>query len=148
MIVIRLSRRILKLQALMADMPQISVAAVAGISGKRKIDAMGFAVVDFLLTGLHGPNVGHTPGSDDFQIWSQSLDSKLKADLIVAFSCSAVADCAGSLLAGNFYQLFGNAGAGHGSSKQIFIFIDSSRLHAGNNVVIAEIVYDIFNIKL
>ena len=39
-------------------------------------------------------------------------------------------------------------GAGHGSSKQIFIFIDSSRLHAGNNVVIAEIVYNIFNIKL
>ena len=58
----------------MADMPDIAVAAVAVAVVKGKINAVLLAVFDLILTGLHFPYIGHTPGSNDLDIRSQSLD--------------------------------------------------------------------------
>ena len=58
----------------MTDVPDIAVAAVAVAVIEGKIDAVLLAVFNLILTGLHFPYIGHTPGSDDLDVGSQSLD--------------------------------------------------------------------------
>ena len=141
MLIVRLGSRILKLQSFVADVPEISVAAVAGVCGEGKVDAVGLAVVDLILTGLHGPYVCHSPGGNNFQIRGQ-------ADLIIAFSRRTVTDGRGSFLSRNLHQLFGDAGAGHGGSQQIFVFVDCTCLNTGNNIVVTEVIHNVLDIEL
>ena len=130
----------------MADVPEVPVAAVAVACVERKINAVLFAVCDLIFPGLHGPQIGHSPGSNDLDIRSQSADAELKTDLVISFTGCAVADGDSAFFSGDLYQTFGNGRTGHSGSQQIFIFIDCVRLYAGQNVVVAEIIYDIFNI--
>ncbi len=148
MIVVRLVRGILELQALMADVPQVSVAAVAVGCVERKIDIVLLAVLDLFFTGIHGPYIGHSPGSDDLEVGCQGLDAELETDLIISLAGRAVADRGRAFLAGDFHELLRDHGSCHGSAEQIFILIDSVRLYAGNDVLITELIDHIFNIKL
>ena len=130
----------------MADVPQVTVPAVAGIGRERKVDAMLFAIFDFVFPGLHGPQVGHTPGGNDFQVRGQGFNTQFKTDLVVAFACGAVADGGGAFFAGNLYQAFGDGRPGHGSAKQIFIFVNSVSLYTRHDIIVAEIVYQVFDV--
>ncbi len=147
MVKVRLVGRIFQFQTFMADMPQVAIAAVAGICRKRKIDAVCLTVFDLGLTGIHSPFVA-PPGSDDLQVRSQRLDTKLKTDLIVSFSCSAVADRRSALFAGDLYETFCNDRTCHRSSQKIFIFIYSMSLYTGNNILVTELVGYIFYVEL
>ena len=71
------------------------------------------AILDFILTGLHCPDIGHTPGSDYLDIRSEGLNAELKTDLVVAFAGSAVADRGSAFLAGNLNKSLGDAGTSH-----------------------------------
>ena len=115
-IVVGLAGRILQLQTFVADVPQVAVTAVTVVSRERQVDAVSLAVLDLVFTGLHGPNVGHSPGSDDLQIGSQSLDTQLETDLVVTLTGSAVADGGSAFLAGYFYQSLGDGGTSHRST--------------------------------
>ncbi len=146
MVVIRSERRILELKSLVGNVPEVAVAAVALGVVERKVDALGLAVGDLILAGLHGPDVGHAPRGDNLDVRSQGLDAELEADLIVALAGRAVADGDGVLLAGNLDQLLHDGRAGHGGAEQVFIFIDGAGLHAGHDEVLGEIVADVFDI--
>ena len=76
----------------MADVPQVTVTAVAAVCGEGKVNAVLLAVFNLILAGLHGPYIGHTPGSDDFDIRGQGLDAQFKTNLVIALAGSAVAD--------------------------------------------------------
>ena len=130
----------------MGDVPEVAVTAVALAHGERKIDAVLLAVLDLILTGLHGPDICHSPGSDDLQVRSQSLDAELEADLVISFSCRAVADRCRALLAGNLDELLCDQRAGHRGAEQVFVLIDSARVDAGHDVVVSEFIDDVFNI--
>ena len=104
----------------MADVPQVPVTAVAGIGREGKMDAVLLAVRDLILTGLHGPDIGHSPGSDDLQIRSQSLDTQLETNLVIALTGSAVADSDCVLFTGDFYQLLCDGRTRHGLRKRNF----------------------------
>ncbi len=145
-VVVRSERGILKLKTLVGDVPEVPVAAVALGMVKRKIDALGLAVSDLVLAGLHRPDVGHAPGGDDLDVRSEGLDAELEADLVVAFAGRAVADGDGIFLAGDLDQLLHDGRAGHGGAEQVFIFIDGAGLHAGHDEILREIVADVFNI--
>ena len=146
MIVVRLICRILKLQAFMADVPQVSVTAVAVAVVKRKVDTMFLAVLNLVITGLHGPYISHSPRSDDLQVRSQSFDCQLKTDLVITFTGSTVADCNSIFFTCNLYQTFCNCRTGHRSSQKIFIFVYGMCLNARYDVIVGKIIYDIFNI--
>ena len=130
----------------MADVPEVTVTAVAVAVIEGKMDAVSLAVCDLVVTGFHFPDIGHTPGSDDLQIRSQSFDTQLKTDLVVSFTGSAVADSGSALFAGNLYQFLCDSRAGHGSTEEIFVLVYSAGLHAGHDVVIAEVVDDVLDI--
>ena len=146
MVVIGRLRGILQLQAFVADVPYVPVAAVAAVRGKGEVDAVLLAVFNLILAGLHGPYIGHTPGSDDLDVGGQGLDAQLKTNLVVSFAGGAVADGNSPFFAGNFHQALGDGGAGHGSTQEVLILIDRVGLHAGHDVIFTEIVHHIFNI--
>ena len=130
----------------MAYMPQVAVTAVALGMIERKVDAMGLAVFDFVFPRLKRPEVCHTPGSDNFDIRSQSLDSQLKTDLIIALAGSTVADRDSALLAGDFDELLYDSRASHGSTEQVLVLIDSAGLYARHNEIFREIVVNVLNV--
>ncbi len=107
---------------------------------------MGLAVFDLRFPGIHGPFVV-SPGSDDLQIRSQSLDSQFKANLVVSLAGGAVADGSGAFFSGDFHQLFSDQRSGHGGAQQIFVFIDGICLNTGYDVFIAKLVDHIFDIQ-
>ena len=113
---------------------------------KRKVDSVLFAVLDLVFSGLHGPDVGHSPGSDDLQVRGQRFDAQLETDLVVPFSGSAVTDGGSAFLAGDLHQLFGDCRTCHGSSQQVFVFIYCVCLYAGHDIILGKIVGDVFDV--
>ena len=148
MLVIRREGRVFKLETFVTDVPEVTVTAVAVLSGEGKIDTMCLAVVDLILAGFHGPDIGHTPWCDDADIRGQRLDAKLETDLVVAFAGSAVADSRSAFFSGNLHQSLCHARTGHGCTQQVLVFINCICLYARYNIIITEIINNIFNIKL
>ena len=117
---------------------------MAGIKGK--VDSMLFTVFNLFFTGIHGPDIGHTPWSDDLKVRSQRLNAQFKTDLVVSLAGCAVADCGCTLFSCNLYQFFCDCGTRHRGSQQVFVLIDSVGLYAGNDVMITEIIDNVFDI--
>ena len=115
MLVVGLVAGIFQLQTFVADVPDVTVTAVGRIGGERKVNTMSLAVLDFGFTGVHVPLIA-SPGSDDLDIGSQSLDAQLETDLVVTLTGSTVADSYSTFFSGNLYQLLGNQGSCHGST--------------------------------
>ena len=115
MLVVRLVAGIFQFQTFVADVPDITVTAVGRIGGERKMNAMSLAVFDLGFPGVHVPFVA-SPGSDDLDIGSQSLDAQLETDLVVTFTGCTVADGYSAFFSGNLYQFLGDQGSCHGST--------------------------------
>ena len=147
-IVVRSQRRIFQFQSFVADVPEVPVAAVAVFCVERQVNTMLFAVFDFIFTGLHGPQISHSPRSDDLKVRSQGGNTKLKTDLVVSFSGCAVTDCYCVFFPCDLNELFRNSRTSHCCAEQIFVLIDSTGLYARHNVVFAELIHDIFNVEL
>ena len=79
------------------------------------MNAMSLAVFDLGFTGVHVPFVA-SPGSDDLDIGSQSLDAQLETDLVVTLTGSTVADSYSTFFSGNLYQLLGDQRSCHGGT--------------------------------
>ena len=145
-LIIRSQGRIFELETFVADVPQVAVTAVALGVVERKINAVGFAVRNLVVAGLHCPEICHTPRGDNFDIRSQSFDAQLEADLIVALAGCAMADRDSAFLARDLDQLLYDSGAGHGCAEQVFVLIDSARLYAGHDEVLSKIIIDVLDI--
>ena len=138
--------RFLQLQSLMADVPQVAVAAIAGICRKWKVNAVGFTIFDFGFTRIHRPFVA-SPGGDNFQVGSQGFYAKFKTDLVISLAGCAVADGGCAFFAGNFHKPFCDDRARHRSTEQVFIFIYGMSLYAGEDIFVTEFVDDVFYVK-
>ena len=138
---------ILELEAFMADVPQVAVAAVAAVCREGQVNAVCLAVCDLGFTGIHVP-LGASPCSDNVEVGSQSLDAQLKTNLVVALTGRAVADRGCAFLAGNLNKLFGNQGTCHGGAKEIFVFVNGVSLYAGNDIFIGKLIGNIDDIEL
>ncbi len=147
MFIVGLIGGIFQFQPLMTDVPDVAVPAVAVAGIKGKVNAVRLAVGDFVFPGFHGPYIRHSPGSDDLQVGSQSLNAQFKADLVVALACGSVAYSCGSLFSGDLHQLFGDGGTGHGGAQQVFVLIDGTGLDAGHDVVLAEFIHDVLYVQ-
>ena len=69
MLVVRLISWIFKLKTFMADMPDVTVTAVAAVCAEWKMNTMLSAVFNLILTRLELP-VRISPRSDNLDIWS------------------------------------------------------------------------------
>ncbi len=147
MIVVGHQGRILELETLVADVPEVAVAAVAAVRGEGEIDAMLLAVFDLGFTGVHVPLIA-APCGNDLEIGSKSLDAELEADLVVALAGCAVADGRSAFFAGDLDKLLGDQRTCHGCAEKIFVLVDGVCLDAGYNVFLGELIIDIQDIEL
>ena len=108
---------------------------------------MCLAVFNLGFTGIHCPLV-ISPGCNNLDIRSEGFNTQLKTNLVVTLSGSAVADSGSTFFSCNFNQLLCNQRSCHGSTEQILVLIDSVCLNTGNDVVVTELVNDIFNVEL
>ena len=148
MIVVRLLRRILQLQALMRDMHEVPVTAVGIILGEGKRDALGLDVVVLILTGLEGPDIRHTPRSDDIKIRCQCLDGQLETNLIIALTGRTMTDGLRALLPGDLNQLLRDRRTCHRGTEQVLVLVGCIGLETRKHIVVAEVIRDILDVQL
>ena len=130
----------------MADVPQVTVTAVAVFCIKWKVDAVCFTVSQLVFTGLHGPYIGHSPRSDYFDIRSKGFDAELETDLVISFTGSAVADGNSTFFSCDLNEFFCDNRTCHGSTEQVFILINSACFYARHDEVFTELVDNVFDI--
>ena len=73
----------------MAQVPQVLILGVVGLTVDLQGDVVCLGVVDLLVTALDVPL---TPGSDDGHIGAEGLQGQLETHLVVALAGAAVAD--------------------------------------------------------
>src|SRR5579864_3464612 len=78
---------VLQFAALMADVPQISIATVNLLAAGCDRNAMRFGVIKAILARFQVP---FPPWCDDFKFWSERLISQLEAHLIITLSRATV----------------------------------------------------------
>ena len=130
----------------MADVPQVTVTAVAVLCVKWKINSMSFTIIDLVFTGLHCPYICHTPWSDDLDVRSKSFDTKLETDLVISFSCCTMADSNSAFFTCNLNQFFSDCRTGHGSSEKVFVLVCRICLYARSDIIVAEFINNVFDI--
>ena len=144
LVVLRLQRGLLQIQALMAQMPQVLVLGVVGLTVDLQGHVVSLGVIDLLITAHDVPL---TPRGDDGHLGSQGLEGQLKTDLVVAFAGAAMADSVGMLFLGDVSQSSGDAGTCVGGAQQV-IFILGVCFQAGPDVVLHVIFLQVQDVQL
>ena len=128
----------------MAQVPQVLVLGVVGLTVDLQGDVVGLGVVDLLVTALDAPL---TPRGDDGHIGGQRFQGQLKADLVVALAGAAVADGVGVLLLGDLGQRGGDAGTRVGGTQQVVLILGVG-LQAGPDVVFDVVLLQVEDVQL
>ena len=106
---------------------------------------MGGGKIDGIFTGFDVP---FPPRGDDLELRSQCLDAQFKTNLIVALTCSTMADGIGIFLQGHFNKMLCNDRTGNGRSQEIFLFINGAGFDHGPSIIAKEFIPQIKNISL
>ena len=104
---------------------------------------MRFGIINFLITALDIP---FSPGSNDFQVRIKVHDAKLKPDLIISFSGTAMADSIGMLLMCDLHNALCKQRTCKAGTKKVS-FIIGTGLHGRNNIIIDEFFCQILDIQ-
>ena len=121
-LVVWLVLSLLKLQALVRDVPDILVARVRLVLFHRNFKTAVFKEFNLCVAAVHVP-FRVTPCCDYTQVRSESFDCKLKTNLVVALSCSTVTDCNGTFLTSVLNKDFSDKRAGCRSAQKILILV-------------------------
>ena len=87
--VLRLVGRVLQIQTLVAQMPQVLVLGVVGLTVDTQGNVVCLGVIDLFVTALDVPL---TPRGDDGHFGGQRFQGQLKTNLVVALAGAAVAN--------------------------------------------------------
>ena len=144
LVVLGLVGGVLQIQTLVAQMPQVLVLGVVGLTVDLQGDVVRLGVVDLLVTALDVPL---TPRSDDGHIRAQGLEGQLKTHLIVALAGAAVADGICTLLDGDISQCLGDARTCKAGAQQVVLVL-SAELQGGEDVVLHKVLLQVQHIQL
>ena len=144
LIVLRLVARVLKVKALMAQVPQVLILGVVGLAVDLQRDVMCLGIVDLFVTALDVPL---TPRSDDLQVRCKVHDGQFKAHLIVALAGAAVAHGICTLGAGDLHHTLCQNGSCKAGAQQIALVIGPG-LHGGDDVILHKFIGQIFYVQL
>ena len=142
LLILGLVGRVLQVQALVAQVPQVLVLGVVGLPADLQGYVVGLGVVDLLVTALDVPL---PPGGDDGHIRGEPLDGQLKPHLVVALAGAAVGDGVGALRLGDLHQLLGNDGSCKGRAQQILL-IAGAHLQGGDDDLVHHLVGEVCDV--
>ena len=144
LVVLRLVGRVLQIQALVAQVPQVLVLGVVGFTADLQGDIVGLGIVDLLIAALDIPL---PPRGDDGHFGGEALDSQLEADLVIALAGAAVGDGVRALLLGDVHQALADDGAGEGSAQEIVLVLRPHH-HGGDDHVVHHFVNQVLDVQL
>ena len=144
LVVLRLVGGVLQIEALVAQVPQVLILGVVGLTVDLQGDVVCLGVVDLLVTALDVPL---TPRSDDRHIGAEGLQGQLKTHLIVALAGAAVADGVCALLDGDVRQRLGDAGTCEAGAQQV-VFVLCAKLQGGEDVVLDKVLLQVEDVQL
>src|SRR5579872_655239 len=127
---------------LMAQVPEVAIAAVNLFAAGGNGNSMRFGVVEAIFARLQSP---FAPRSNDLQFRSDGLVSMLKTDLIVALAGAAVRNSGGAEFERDFYLMLGDDRTRQRRAQQILVLIDRAGLHRGENVFVQEFLAQVFH---
>ena len=136
--------RKLKIQALMAQMPQVLILGVVGLLVDLQRDVVRLSVRDLLFAAVQLPE---TPRSDNVHLRCECMDRQLETNLIVALAGAAVADRVCAFLESNIYDALCDDRAREGSAEQVLL-IGCARLDGRNDIVINKFLGQILDVQL
>ena len=128
----------------MREMPQVFIFRVVGLTIDLERDVVRLGVLDLLLTGFDIP---FSPRRDDRHIRSEMFDRQLKTHLIVALAGASVADRVRAFFERYVHKALCDAGS-RGRGAQQIVFVDSARLHGGDDIFIDIFLGQIQHIEL
>ena len=106
--------RVLQLQPLVGQMPQVLILGIVGLPADLQGDVMGFRIGDLILPALHLPG---PPGGDDLHIGGQGLDGELEPHLVVALAGAAMGNGVCALGEGDLRNPLGDHRPGNGGTQ-------------------------------
>ena len=139
LVVVGLVGRILQVEALVAQMPEVLVLGIVRLAADLQRHIVGLGVVDLLVAALDVPLA---PGGDDLHARREALDGQLKAHLVVALAGGAVGDGVRALGEGDLRQLLADHRAGEGRAQQIALIV-RAHLHRGDDDVVHHLVHEV-----
>ena len=132
----------------MRDMHEVPVTAVGIILREGEWDALRLDVVVLILTRLEGPDIRHTPWSDDIEVRCQCLDGELETNLIIALTGRTMADGLRALLPCDLDELLRDRRTCHRRTEQVLVLIGRIGLETRKHIVVAEVIRDILDVQL
>ena len=144
LVVLRLVGGVLQIQTLVAQVPQVLVLGVVGLTVDLQGDVVSLSVVDLFVTALDVPL---TPRSNDGHIGAQGLQGQLKTHLVVALAGAAVADGVRAFLDGDVGQSLGDAGTCKAGAQQVILVL-GAELQGGEDVVLHKVLLQVQHIQL
>ena len=144
LLVLRLVARILEVETLVAQMPEVLVLGVVGLAVDLQGHVVRLGVVDLFLTRLDVPL---PPRGDDRHIGREVLDRQLEPDLIVALAGAAVGDGVRALLVGNLDKALGDARPRVARAEQVLL-VHGAGLHGRDDVIVDVLVRQVEDVEL
>ena len=134
--------RIFQFPALVADVPQIAIAAVNLFAAGGHGNSALLGVVETVFARLQIPLA---PRRDHFQLRSQRLIGKFKADLIVALAGAAVCDRGCAFAQRHFHLVLGDYRPRQRGSQQIFMLVHCTCLQRRKHVSGQKLLAHVFD---
>ncbi len=141
----RLVPGVLQQAALVAQVPQVAVAAVDRLLGGGDGHIVLGGVVQGVLAAADGPLA---PRGDDAQPRVERHDGQLEAHLVVALAGAAVRDGVSALQLGDLDHALGDQRPGDAGAQQVLALVDRAGLHHGVEVVGDELLAQVFDVDL
>src|SRR5262245_36257781 len=129
----------------MAHVPDIAVAAVDLVGGRRDWDVAFFRIGDRIMSRLDLP---FAPRGDDLELWSKSFVGQFESDLVVAFARAPVGNSIGAFRQRYFNLTFRQKRSANRSAEQVLALVHRAGFHKGPKVFGYEIISKVFDITL
>ncbi len=142
---LRLVKRILEVESLMAHVPQVVVAAVRIVLLERHGDAPGVEVGHFFLAAGYVPDA---PRRYHFETGGIGLDAHLETDLVVALARCPVGDSRAAFLERDLREAPGYHRTGRRGAKQVVAFVHRAGLDQRPDAFFDEFLLEIGNYQL
>src|SRR5437588_8299733 len=135
---------VFKFAAFVAEVPNVSVAAVNVFLALFNGNVVFLRIGDGVFTGIDVPLA---PRRDDLHIRRDGLVGQFETHLVVAFSSAAVGKAVGAKLQRDFRLALGDDGARHGSAEQVCMLVNCAGANRRPNVIAHKFFAQIFDVR-
>src|SRR5713226_7639226 len=141
---VRRVRGIFELAAFVAEVPDVTVAAVDIFFALLDGNVVLLRVSNGIFAGIDVPLA---PRSNNLNVGSNGFVRQFESDLVVAFAGAAVREAVGTELERNFRLALGDDRARHRSAEQIRVLVDGAGAQSRPNIITHKFFAQIFDVR-